>query len=64
MKNISFCTHQRYPSQEMTDRDWRIFREDFDIRIQGGRATLPLRYWKEGNLPSEIIRAIEAVGTK
>lgn len=46
----------------MTDRDWRIFREDFDIRIQGGRATLPLRYWKEGNLPSEVMRAIEAVG--
>lgn len=23
--------------EDMTDRDWRIFREDFDIRIQGGR---------------------------
>ena len=30
--------------ENMTERDWRIFREDFDIRIQGGRATLPLRY--------------------
>jgi ATP-dependent RNA helicase DDX23/PRP28 len=45
----------------MTDRDWRIFREDFDIHIQGGRATLPLRFWSEANFPSEIIRAIEAV---
>jgi ATP-dependent RNA helicase DDX23/PRP28 len=48
--------------EEMSERDWRIFREDFDIRIQGGRATLPLRYWSEGNLPSEVIKAIDAVG--
>mmetsp|Transcript_12243 Transcript_12243/g.18357 ORF Transcript_12243/g.18357 Transcript_12243/m.18357 type:complete len:703 (+) Transcript_12243:15-2123(+) len=48
--------------EEMTERDWRIFREDFDIRIQGGRATLPLRYWKEGHFPSQVMRAIEAVG--
>ena len=46
----------------MTERDWRIFREDFDIRIQGGRATLPLRYWTEANLPSPIMRAIEDAG--
>jgi len=47
---------------EMTDRDWRIFREDFDIRIQGGRATLPLRFWNEANLPAPIMQAIEALG--
>jgi ATP-dependent RNA helicase DDX23/PRP28 len=46
---------------EMTERDWRIFREDFDIRIQGGRATLPLRNWSEANFPKEIMRAIEDV---
>ena len=46
----------------MTERDWRIFREDFDIRVQGGRATLPLRFWKEGNFPSEVMKAIEAMG--
>jgi ATP-dependent RNA helicase DDX23/PRP28 len=45
--------------EDMTERDWRIFREDFDIRIQGGRATLPLRFWKEANFPTEIMRAIE-----
>eukprot|EP01035_Chromulina_nebulosa_P038625 gene38625-52181_t len=56
------CHWSEKPLEDMTDRDWRIFREDFDIRIQGGRATLPLRYWKEGNLPSEVMRAIEAVG--
>lgn len=47
---------------EMSDRDWRIFREDFDIRIQGGRATLPLRFWSEANLPAPIMQAIEALG--
>lgn len=48
--------------QDMTERDWRIFREDFDIRIQGGRATLPLRFWSEANFPQEVTRAIQAVG--
>ncbi len=47
---------------EMSERDWRIFREDFDIRIQGGRATLPLRFWNEANLPTEVMLAIESVG--
>lgn len=46
----------------MTERDWRIFREDFDIRIQGGRATLPLRYWSEANFPAAVMKAITAVG--
>ena len=50
--------------EEMTDRDWRIFREDFDIRIKGGRATLPLRYWREGNFPEAILKAIEDAGYK
>jgi ATP-dependent RNA helicase DDX23/PRP28 len=47
---------------EMTERDWRIFREDFDIRIQGGRATLPLRYWNEANFPDPVVKAIAAAG--
>ena len=47
---------------DMTERDWRIFREDFDIRIQGGRATLPLRYWNEGGFPVEVMKAIEEMG--
>jgi ATP-dependent RNA helicase DDX23/PRP28 len=48
--------------EEMSDRDWRIFREDFDIRIQGGRATLPIRFWNEANLPEPIYRAIQIAG--
>lgn len=46
----------------MNERDWRIFREDFDIRIQGGRASLPLRNWSEANLPAALQRAIDAEG--
>ena len=48
--------------EDMTERDWRIFREDFDIRIQGGRATLPLRNWEEAHFPTPIMRAIQAMG--
>jgi ATP-dependent RNA helicase DDX23/PRP28 len=47
---------------EMNDRDWRILREDFDIRIQGGRATHPIRYWNEANLPESLMKAISALG--
>ena len=34
-------------SSEMTDRDWRIFREDNDIMIKGGRVPKPMREWDE-----------------
>jgi ATP-dependent RNA helicase DDX23/PRP28 len=48
---------------QMTERDWRIFREDFDIRVQGGgRNTLPLRYWSEAALPTPLVQAIQAAG--
>lgn len=46
----------------MGDRDWRIFREDFDIRVKGGKAPLPLRFWEEANLPSSIMDAIRELG--
>jgi ATP-dependent RNA helicase DDX23/PRP28 len=29
----------------MTDRDWRIFREDNDIITQGGKIPNPIRKW-------------------
>ena len=32
----------------MTERDWRIFREDNDIFIKGGKVPHPLRSWDEG----------------
>ncbi|CAN0124462.1 unnamed protein product [Ectocarpus fasciculatus] len=47
---------------QMSERDWRIFREDFDIRVQGGRATLPLRMWSEANFPEQVSKALADVG--
>ena len=34
----------------MTDRDWRIFREDNDIIVKGGRVPYPIRNWNEGDI--------------
>ena len=49
------------PLHEMTTRDWRIIREDFDIRIRGGKAPNPLRSFEESSpsIHSDLIRAIK-----
>ncbi|XGW16136.1 hypothetical protein V3C99_001518 [Haemonchus contortus] len=52
------------PLDEMTERDWRIFREDFNIAIKGGRVPKPLRAWEECGLPEEVYQAIQKVGYK
>lgn len=49
---------------EMTERDWRIFREDFNIAIKGGRIPNPVRHWKESGLPRSILEIIEQLGYK
>lgn len=49
---------------EMTERDWRIFREDHDIIIKGGRVPYPIRSWEESNLPDYILEAIKYAGYK
>lgn len=49
---------------EMTERDWRIFREDFNIAIKGGRIPNPIRQWKESVLPRSILEIIEQLGYK
>ena len=46
----------------MTARDWRIMKEDFDIRVRGGKAPLPLRKWSEAALPPPVARAIAEMG--
>ncbi|CAD6984491.1 unnamed protein product, partial [Tilletia controversa] len=50
--------------EEMAERDWRIFREDFAIAARGGNIPRPLRSWKESRIPGLILRAIEAIGYK
>eukprot|EP00871_Galdieria_phlegrea_P003225 jgi/Galph1/3903/GphlegSOOS_G2569.1 len=47
--------------EEMTERDWRIFREDHSIAYRGGRAPFPARNWKETGLPSALLHSIERI---
>jgi len=50
--------------EEMKDRDWRIFREDFSISTKGGRIPHPLRSWTESTIPPIILQVIEEIGYK
>jgi ATP-dependent RNA helicase DDX23/PRP28 len=42
----------------MLERDWRIFREDNDILIKGGKVINPMRDWTEAPLPPIILDAV------
>merc|ERR1719418_125588 len=48
----------------MTERDWRIFREDYNISIKGGNPAAPIRYWRESSVPEEILNIIDKIGYK
>jgi ATP-dependent RNA helicase DDX23/PRP28 len=39
----------------MTERDWRIFREDNEIYLKGGRVTNPIREWSDGGILNNIL---------
>ncbi|KAI6005583.1 P-loop containing nucleoside triphosphate hydrolase protein [Pisolithus albus] len=52
------------PLDEMKDRDWRIFREDFSIATRGGSIPHPLRSWAESDIPQIILDVIEKIGYK
>jgi ATP-dependent RNA helicase DDX23/PRP28 len=57
---------QTKPIDKMTPRDWRIFRENYEIVVRGGRAPPPLRSFREPspNLPKlhpALLDAIENV---
>jgi ATP-dependent RNA helicase DDX23/PRP28 len=47
--------------EKMTPRDWRIVRENYDIRIKGGKAPPPLRSFRETTPPLHpaILHSIE-----
>jgi ATP-dependent RNA helicase DDX23/PRP28 len=55
------------PIAQMTPRDWRIFRENYEITVKGGRAPPPMRSFRESpspELPSlhpSLLDAIENV---
>eukprot|EP00088_Acartia_fossae_P034854 TRINITY_DN3582_c0_g1_i2.p1 TRINITY_DN3582_c0_g1~~TRINITY_DN3582_c0_g1_i2.p1 ORF type:complete len:831 (-),score=239.68 TRINITY_DN3582_c0_g1_i2:433-2880(-) len=49
----------------MSERDWRIFREDYNISIKGGNIPHPMRNWREaGIIPDDILEIIDKVGYK
>ncbi|EGN95415.1 hypothetical protein SERLA73DRAFT_162301 [Serpula lacrymans var. lacrymans S7.3] len=49
---------------EMKERDWRIFREDFSISARGGAIPHPLRSWTESAIPEIILDVIAKIGYK
>eukprot|EP01060_Flectonema_neradi_P005232 TRINITY_DN13472_c0_g1_i1.p1 TRINITY_DN13472_c0_g1~~TRINITY_DN13472_c0_g1_i1.p1 ORF type:complete len:638 (+),score=148.70 TRINITY_DN13472_c0_g1_i1:49-1914(+) len=55
---------------QMTERDWRILREDFEIQISGAGSSCPypLRSWeeayKEKVIPPQIMESIKEAGYK
>jgi len=52
------------PLEEMKERDWRIFREDFSISARGGQIPHPLRSWTESTIPKLILGVIDEIGYK
>jgi hypothetical protein len=50
--------------EEMTDRDWKIFREDHDIRVVSGKATYPLRDFNDCELNVRIVDNIRNAGVQ
>jgi ATP-dependent RNA helicase DDX23/PRP28 len=48
--------------EHMRERDWRIFKEDFNIATKGGLIPNPMRGWHESGLPDNILRLVEQVG--
>ncbi|UJR30923.1 hypothetical protein I4U23_018433 [Adineta vaga] len=50
--------------EEMMDRDWRIFKEDYNITTRGGNIPHPLRSWEEAGLEKSILDVIKLAGYK
>jgi ATP-dependent RNA helicase DDX23/PRP28 len=48
--------------ENMRERDWRIFKEDFNIATKGGAIPNPMRNWEESGLPDKLMRLIDQVG--
>ncbi|KAF2255224.1 DEAD-domain-containing protein [Trematosphaeria pertusa] len=48
--------------EHMRERDWRIFKEDFNISTKGGSIPNPMRNWNESGLPDKLLRIIDQVG--
>ena len=48
--------------EHMRERDWRIFKEDFNISTKGGAIPNPMRSWAESNIPKRLLDVVAQVG--
>lgn len=48
--------------EHMRERDWRIFKEDFNISTKGGAIPNPMRSWVESGLPKKLLDVVDLVG--
>ncbi|CZT18346.1 probable Pre-mRNA-splicing ATP-dependent RNA helicase prp28 [Ramularia collo-cygni] len=48
--------------EHMRERDWRIFKEDFNIATKGGSIPNPMRSWKESGLPKRLLDIVDEAG--
>jgi ATP-dependent RNA helicase DDX23/PRP28 len=48
--------------EDMRERVWRIFKEDFNISTKGGSIPNPMRDWNESGLPPRLLQLVEQVG--
>ena len=48
--------------EHMRERDWRIFKEDFNISTKGGGVPNPMRSWREAGLPKRLLEVVDQVG--
>lgn len=50
---------------EMNERDWRIFKEDFNISARGHNVPDPMRYWhEETRLSQTLLDTLDKIGYK
>ena len=49
---------------QMRERDWRIFKEDFNIATKGGGIPNPMRSWQESGLPKRLLDIVDQAGYK
>ena len=48
--------------EHMRERDWRIFKEDYNISTKGGSIPNPMRSWRESGLPKRLLDVVDKVG--
>lgn len=48
--------------EHMRERDWRIFKEDYNISTKGGAIPNPMRSWAESGLPKRLLDVVSLVG--